>query len=498
MGPAYKAFLASVAVAGAALIVTGCGRSNIDDYAQGDGGLPDTSTDGPLPDGADGGTCNAATCPTGCCDGQGQCRLGTDIVACGVAGQLCEDCIADGFDQCEPNLKTCTKKTPTCDVSTCPNGCCGTLQGNPTCFSGLSSSACGAGGQQCADCSGKNEVCDTMSHTCVAQGCGPTNCTGCCLGNLCQNGTQDTACGVGGFQCQNCSGMSQFCDQGKCQNVPPKCGPNNCKGCCDGNGQCQAGAVDTQCGTGGGQCQNCQAQQQICTNGACVAPPCGPKNCTGCCGGNACNAGFSNGSCGSGGANCTNCTAMMSTCDTLASPRVCKNQQSTCPAPYGQCPGNVSTNPPPVAKGSCSALDLVDARAACSAGRNSLTCRQFWKFINQQKPGCGKCLSPFDYDFMELTGIYDCVAPYVGAQCNHSTACVNDCVTKSCAQCSMQAMPQCQTQVKQQNGQCLPYVQQTQCIGPALFGPAAFCSPQQYFGNYGAWLQGVGNHYCGP
>lgn len=492
-----KAFFACVAAA-ATLAFAGCGRSNIDDYAQREGGLPDGGGDGQSEGGGDGGTCNAANCPTGCCDSNNQCRLGTDIAACGAAGQKCEDCVADGFDQCEPNLKACIKKTPTCDVTSCPNGCCGTFMGVDTCFSGVSSLACGTGGQKCADCTSTNETCDGTTHKCVAQACGPQNCNGCCLGNVCQQGLQDNACGLGGFQCQNCSGMNQFCDQGKCSNVPPKCGPNNCKGCCDGNGTCQGGAIDTQCGVGGGACANCQAQQQICTNGACAAPPCSPQNCTGCCGGGACNAGFSNGSCGSGGAQCANCTSMMTTCDTLSNPRVCKNQMSTCPAPYGQCPLNVTTTPPPVSKGACTAIDLQDARAACAQGRNTPTCRQFWTFILQQKPNCGKCLSPFDYDFFDLTGIYNCVAPYVGANCNHSTACVADCVTKSCSQCSMQALPQCQTQVKQQNGQCLPYVQQTQCIAQALFGMASFCSPQQYMGNYGAWLQGVGNRYCGP
>jgi hypothetical protein len=42
------------------------------------------------------------------------------------------------------------------------------------------------------------------------------------------------------------------------------------------------------------------------------------------------------------------------------------------------------------------------------------------------------------------------------------------------------------------------YYAQAQCIGPALFGAGSFCNPQNYGGNYGAWLQGVGGHYCGP
>ena len=62
----------------------------------------------------------------------------------------------------------------------------------------------------------------------------------------------------------------------------------------------------------------------------------------------------------------------------------------------------------------------------------------------------------------------------------------------------MQQQSQCQTSVKQPNGQCFQYVQGAQCVGQALFGQCSFCNPAQYFGNFGNWLQGVGQHFCGP
>lgn len=104
-------------------------------------------------------------------------------------------------------------------------------------------------------------------------------------------------------------------------------------------------------------------------------------------------------------------------------------------------------------------------------------------------------LSTFDYDFSELTGLLECVAPFVDASCNHDTACLVDCTDQSCAMCNgSAATSQCQNQVR--SGQCSSYYQGAQCIGPAFFGPGSFCNPSQYQGNFGNWLQGVGKYYC--
>lgn len=475
-------------------IVIGCGRSNIDDYLPLDGSVkPDVTN----PDGGP-NTCNAATCPTGCCDSAGKCRSGAELEACGGGGLACTNCTDQGFTACDSTAHQCKKDVPMCDVTSCPNGCCGTSGGQPTCFAGTGNNACGFAGQMCATC-GMNETCDAQTHSCVMQGCNAQTCKGCCFGNQCQAGNMDTACGVGGVQCANCTGMMQFCNGGKCDVQPPKCGPNNCQnGCCAGD-TCIQMPTDKQCGTGGLACSDCTAMMQVCSSGKCAVPPCSSQNCTGCCSGNTCNAGFANNSCGSGGANCVNCQAMNSTCNGLVMPRVCNSQQMTCPAPYGMCPNNVETPILQVSKGVCSAQDLLDARTACAQGPGAPTCVQFFQFITQQKPNCAKCLNPFDYNFNDFTGIYNCVAPYVTQQCRHTTGCVDDCANTSCKQCpNQQTQTQCTNQVKGFNGQCFSYVQGSQCIASGLFGQGSFCSPAQYFGNFGAWLQGVGAHYCGP
>jgi hypothetical protein len=186
----------------------------------------------------------------------------------------------------------------------------------------------------------------------------------------------------------------------------------------------------------------------------------------------------------------------MSTCDTAVTPRVCKNQQMTCPAPYPACPANVSTVGPPVQHGVCAATDLQNARAACSGGAHTASCQAFLQFENQTKPTCGSCLTTFDADFQELNGIFECVAPFVSPACDHATGCVRDCETQSCAMCDAASVAQCQTDAR--NGQCQQYFQGAQCVVQSLFGSASFCNPNNYQGNFGAWLQGVGGHYCGP
>lgn len=103
-------------------------------------------------------------CPNGCCDGSRRCLPGTDIKACGGGGLVCVDCVQGGFETCNTTLHTCTKNLPTCDVTSCPNGCC--IGSQKVCASGTSSLACGAGGNACVDCAAAGQVCDTDKHRC--------------------------------------------------------------------------------------------------------------------------------------------------------------------------------------------------------------------------------------------------------------------------------------------------------------------------------------------
>ena len=468
--------------------VAACGRSDLGLYTWGDGG-PDAKVDA----NPDAGGCNAATCPTGCCDPSGTCRTGTELNACGFAGAACTDCQKDGFDFCDGQAHACGTVGPKCDLSTCPQGCCTTFNGQPACLSGQSSLACGNSGQKCVDCTQSGELCDPSAKTCKQAPCGPNNCKGCCAGSTCVNAESDKQCGIGGLSCTDCTAQKAFCDQtsGQCVNVQPLCNATNCKGCCAGD-LCITSQSDTQCGLGGITCTDCAQQGGTCQNGTC-GTTCTAQNCPGCCQAGTCFAGFVDSRCGSGGATCVDCTAQASVCDTLVTPRTCKSQ-STCPQPYGSCPSSVSTPVLPVTKGMCSATDLQDAQAACSTGFGSSACQSYFATLPQIDATCAKCLAPFDYALQDGVGIFNCVSPYVGSTCNHDTGCVTDCETQSCSQCPQSAVQQCDQQVLQ--GQCQTYLFQSQCVGQALFGPASFCSPQQYQGNYGSWLAAVGAHYC--
>jgi hypothetical protein len=483
----YRFVRTIIALALATLAVAaGCGRSDLTVYVWGDGSTADVQNDG--------GACNATTCPTGCCDPSGVCRDGTELNACGFGGVSCNDCQAQNFDFCDSQNHACGNVQPKCDVTTCPSGCCTLFNGQQACVSGVSSLACGNGGQQCSDCTQNGQVCDPSKQACVNAPCGPNNCKGCCAGTTCVNAETDSQCGTGGLSCTDCTQQKELCNTstGQCTNTQPLCTPQNCKGCCSGD-ICVTSETDKQCGLGGGACTDCTQKSQTCNAGTCTSP-CNANTCVGCCQTGTCFAGFLDSRCGSAGATCADCTQQQSTCDTLATPRVCKSQQTTCPASYTSCPSSVTTPVLSVNKGQCAASDLADAKAACTLGFNSVACQSFFQTEQSINAACAKCLTPFEYNFQDGQGIFNCVSPFVTSTCNHNTGCIDDCLTQSCDQCPTSAIQQCKNQVAQ--GQCSTYLQGAQCIGTALFGQGSFCNPQQYQGNYGSWLAGVGAHYC--
>ena len=439
--------------------------------------------------------CGPQNCK-GCCFGD-QCVPGLDNTACGSVGQQCSNCAAQ-MSTCLPDGTgggVCKPSTG-CNSQSCAGGCCD--QGGQ-CNRGITDTQCGANGIACQNCARFGETCRFQS--CEPQmGCTPQNCPGgCCQGNVCVGGGSNNACGTGGNQCKDCMGGGLVCNgMGICIPPPPLCNPQNCAGgCCIGN-VCAVGNQDTTCGKGGAQCQNCQSLNEVCTAQACVpvVSSCTPQNCVGCCdAAGTCQAGFLNNQCGQNGVSCINCQSQGSTCDTAVDPRVCRNMQTTCPSTYPSCPGNVSTPSPPI-RHVCSAADLANVRAACSAGAHTQGCQNFFAFETMQKPACASCLQQFDYDFQELTGLLTCAAPFVGAGCDHTTGCISDCISKSCSMCAPGAVAQCQQDVR--SGQCQQYINGAQCIIGAFMGAGSFCSPQNYGGQVGAWMQGVGGHYCGP
>jgi hypothetical protein len=453
------------------------------------------------------GGCNPATCP-GCCAGNA-CLSGTAPNECGIGGQICENCASIG-GQC---ISQGGGFGGFCEnTSFCGPNCQGCCQGN-TCLPGGDPMACGSFGQQCTDCTQFGETCSGPDAgfgfgQCTQAPCGPGNCPGCCAGGSCLQGNDPAACGTGGLLCADCTSLSETCNApeagfggGSCaKEPPPVCNAKTCPtGCCDG-AVCLPGNLDSFCGNAGGVCTNCGASNKTCKAQACVAgpPTCNAKNCQGCCDiNNVCQPGFVDTQCGETGGSCQDCTQIQppSTCDVNVTPRLCVDQQVQCPAPYPSCPASLET-PSPNQQNVCSASDLANAQAACEGGAHSTACVSYFAFQKAQNPACAACLTPFDYDFSELTGITTCVAPFTDATCNHITACLVDCTDKACAQCvDSGALTACQNQVP--NSVCSSYYLDAQCIDNAFFGPGSFCSPNQGTGLFGDWLQPVGQYYCG-
>lgn len=442
--------------------------------------------------------CGPANCG-GCCTASGQCLDGLRDGACGRLGQQCEvcgsgeTCTPDGL----PGARTC-QPTQFCGPSNC-DGCC---LGDVCVPSGAQSNgACGIKGQQCTSC-GPNQTCNPAGFCENANNCGPLSCAGCCVGEVCAVGTQNTACGVAGAQCQNC--LNQFpprtCQSGSCQQVPT-CSPLTCpNGCCQGN-TCVAGTQDTACGGsgvdggfGGFQCQNCASSGQICQNHVCQAK-CGPDNCNGCCTATGlCVGGISSTACGQLGGACDNCTARGSFCNGLVQPRSCNDAQKECPAPYGSCPGGATVAPEKVAQNVCSDFDLDDIAASCS-DPDDFFCQLV---IEEKGLACQQCITRFTYPFAKRTGLYACAAETItNTGCRHDMACTTDCDETSCDSCSSSSTEtSCYTLVNSGNNQCSKFSSDANsCAADALRG-GELCSQFSY-PDFMSWLREVGDHFCG-
>lgn len=382
------------------VLAPGCGRASLESE---------------LLDGAVPNACGPSTCPNGCCDRNGTCRTGGDTQACGSRGQKCSDCIANGFTSCDvPRGKVCTRSSDNCGPTDCFGGCCSFDGGRGTCVAGMDATACGGGGSACVDCSLAGRSCDSSTQTCSTSKCDATNCSGCCVGDLCLPGDDAQACGTSGNACVSCAQSGQQCDAqpsggGRCEGtpsctaencsgccdgttcvagsdsiacgkageacknctttgrrcaavgqpnertceVPPTCGPGNCPGCCVGNA-CVVATTTVACGKGGQACQPC-ADNETCDAGACVAAPaCGPGNCAGCCLGDICAVGNQATACGTAGAQCSNCSAVGQVC-----------QGSACQAPVCG-PGNCA--------GCCSGNTCVLGTQDSACGQNGAAC----------------------------------------------------------------------------------------------------------------------------
>ncbi len=167
--------------------------------------------------------CDATSCPSGCCTttGNGTCvaYASQSNGQCGSAGAMCGGCATgqrcNGSGQC------------VCDGTSCPSGCCtATVGGTCKAYASESNSSCGRAGAICAACSSGQHCATTGGNSgyCL---CDSTSCpTGCCsavIAGSCNAGTGQTACGLGGNLCANCN--SQTCNSCRC--VGPV-GSQNC------------------------------------------------------------------------------------------------------------------------------------------------------------------------------------------------------------------------------------------------------------------------------
>jgi hypothetical protein len=376
-----------------------CGRGELDNSPGGEGGSSEPM-DGSAPEGSvlegsapeasvpeGSAPCSERTCPTGCCDATGQCQPGDTITQCGNGGEACQSCPVLGFATCDATRHACSNEVPQCDAETCP---------------------------------------------------------GCCVGTSCFAGTDPDVCGVGGAACQSCP--SGGCNAGHCS----ACGPANCAGCCDANGTCDPGFLDTQCGGAGSVCVDCTK----------TSPPL--------------------------------------VCDGALAKPICTN--ATCPAPYAGCAASL-TIAPLATQDVCPAQDLANAAEACAGGLDSKACTSFFTVEAGQNSACASCLRAL---VLPPSGSLDsCLAPYVSPTCNHEMACENDCVQQTCGSCpDTQSYFGCTALVlggPDPAGACFAYgMAPGDCVGAALANgsPGSFCS----LGNYtsvGTWLQGEAEHYCG-
>lgn len=291
----------------------------------------------------DGGTCvcDFTSCPDGCCDGT-TCRA-RSTSTCGTAGGACSSCDPDLADNCDDTGSCACGTRPACsagqrceggdcvcDGTSCPGGCCS----GPTCNSPATVDNCGTDGFACTACDpskadgcaaggtcscGSGSACGA-GQACVGGACvcNSASCGGCCNGNVCEPGTDPSACGVGGSSCETCA---MGCISGVCEGT---CGAG-CDGCCAGS-MCISPATIMQCGSGGDSCQACDPiTADSCVGGVCGCGvgaacdlgqhcvgglcECDEVSCpSGCCQGNTCQPRAVE-TCGVMGDMCTNCTA---------------------------------------------------------------------------------------------------------------------------------------------------------------------------------------------
>jgi hypothetical protein len=207
-------------------------------------------------------TCDITTCPNGCCDGNNKCRA-VDLNFCrGGASAQCSTCL--GSDNCAQGPNGCRCGSgPSCgNGELCENGQCIC---NPTlCTSG--------------------SCCDPTTNRCTS----PLSALSCGLGGTCEACTTPAQCGASGI-CSSCSSSCDTCCLGDtCVGRDVNDGGTfpNCARLTTGLGRacmvCDPVKSD-RCGSQGCSCGPTAipcGEAEICNQGQCE---CDPTTCKGCC-----------------------------------------------------------------------------------------------------------------------------------------------------------------------------------------------------------------------
>ena len=329
--------------------------------------------------------CGPSNC-NGCCTSNGTCVAGNTDAVCGYSGGTCSTC--SSVEKCVSG--TCTVQTQPCGPANCATGCC---VGN-VCKAGNENSFCGAGGGLCTNCA-SSDVCS--AGKCAKKPCDATTCpNGCCYQGSCLPGTNPGACGKGGAACQDC-GNGMTCQQQTC--TKQSCDATTCgSGCCDTNGNCITTLTEANCGTGGALCQQC-GKEQICQSGVCGTPSCSPTNCpTGCCDDTGkCVTGTAMTACGTGGTSCSKCETG----------QICQSNKCTCTT--AACPSGCCLNDkcqPGTTNAACGAggnnCNACKSNEKCDKGACAVGCG-----LNNCKDGCCDgitCKKPSNTSFCGLLG----------------------------------------------------------------------------------------------
>ncbi len=262
---------------------------------------------------------------------------------------------------------------PQCGPSNCL-GCC--MQ--DICFPGIDPLECGSGGQACQACADGGKTCE--GQQCVAP-CSASTCSGCCAGNQCLPGTAPAACGEHGALCADCTSVGAACVSpeagpgGACTAPAATCNPRSCPlGCCNASGACVDGISVSNCGVGGAVCQTC-SPGSICVNQMCTPSPCTPQTCpTGCCDSTgSCQSGEANAVCGTGGSACADCTSTAGTCSTSQECLSPGQDGGACNCPLGCCDAHNQCHPgasnTQCGTNGTSCLDCTASATQCSYGQ---------------------------------------------------------------------------------------------------------------------------------